>query len=495
MSVRIPLFSCSVLVTTLNPKRFGGVLSLSSMASSRVFLDSDVQETRFYLSWLNSNLDVANKVNVEVVTKPETATLGELFSYMNQASAKVAWFECTSTIDDVVHGSGWYYIGCGVCHTKATKGSTTLMCKKCGKSEIVGVAQYLSKLSAYDHNDQAVFVVLGEELTGKKAAELVERYYQTRRFIVMVSNYNMTGKTQTLTVTKVLPLKAPEPEGNLGENVDEEPDNEKDDHADESVKRGADGIESEAIRGYSRRHHNEEAAIGYRYLCLRGFVVQGSLDPKDPVLDDVFRIIDSIGWSYTVMHLHSFCPRVVREFISNKPYNDEGALIRGYVLPFTPSVINQLMMTPSVEHSLEWKEVVLKQAISHLTGGQCSRWTGFNLNALLNPFQTIYRVCELNWLPGPDSDSMMKNRLRLLYAVANRKEISFGHLVYDQVIDMTRKTEWDTSLIFPNLIYQLLMLQKEVPLLPGDEEPIGRGLPIYGVSGDTSGPRGRRRLN
>ena len=73
-----------------------------------------------------------------------------------------------------------------------------------------------------------------------------------------------------------------------------------------------------AIRGYYRRHHNEEAAIGYRYLCLRGFVVQGSLDPKDPVLDDLFRIIDSIGWSYTVMHVHSFCPRVVREFISKR---------------------------------------------------------------------------------------------------------------------------------------------------------------------------------
>lgn len=41
--------------------------------------------------------------------------------------------------------------------------------------------RYLSKLSVYDHSDQAVFVVLGdagEELTGKKAAELVERYYE-----------------------------------------------------------------------------------------------------------------------------------------------------------------------------------------------------------------------------------------------------------------------------------------------------------------------------
>ena len=154
------------------------------------------------------------------------------------------------------------------------------------------------------------------------------------------------------------------------------------------------------------------------------------------------------------------------------------------------------MMTPSIEHSFEWKEVDLKQAISHLTGGQCSGWMGFNLNALLNPFQALYRVCELNWLPGPDSDSMIKTRLRLLYAVANRNKIKFGHLVYEQVIEMTRKTDWDTNLIFPNLIYQLLVLQKEVPLLPGDEEPVvGRGLPIYGLAVDTSGPMGRRRLN
>ncbi|KAG2314875.1 hypothetical protein Bca52824_017997 [Brassica carinata] len=169
-----------ILVTALNPKRFG-VLSLSSMTPSRVFLDGDVQETRNYLSWLDSNLDVANRVKADVVIKPEPATLGELFAYMKQASAKVAWFECTATIDDVVHRSMWYYIGCGECHTKATKGPTTLMFKKCGKSEIVGVAQYLSRLSVYDHNDQAVFVVLGdagEELTGKKAAELVESYYQ-----------------------------------------------------------------------------------------------------------------------------------------------------------------------------------------------------------------------------------------------------------------------------------------------------------------------------
>lgn len=226
-------------------------------------------------------------------------------------------------------------------------------------------------------------------------------------------------------------------------------------------------------------------------------MVQASLDPRNRLLEDAFRVIDNVGWCYTVLHVNPFCPRVVREFISNTPFYEDGALIRGYVYRFSPAVINQLMMTPPVEQSFPWKDVVLKHAITHLTGGECSGWTGFNLNALLNPFKALYRVCERNWLPGPDTDLMIKKRLRLLYAVAERKKIDFGQLVYEQVIDMARVTDLDTSLIFPNLIYQLLVLQRQVPLLPGDEDPIGRGLAIYDSEhewSEGSGPRGRRRL-
>ncbi|CAF1930097.1 unnamed protein product [Brassica napus] len=87
----------------------------------------------------------------------------------------------TSTIGDVAHGSSWYYIGSGGYHTKATKGPTTLMCKKCGKTDIVGVAQYLAKISVYDNDDQSSFVLFGDaghELSGKKASELVARYFE-----------------------------------------------------------------------------------------------------------------------------------------------------------------------------------------------------------------------------------------------------------------------------------------------------------------------------
>ncbi|XP_048606432.1 uncharacterized protein LOC125583482 [Brassica napus] len=78
-----------LLVTTVNPKHLGGTLALTSMVSSRVFMDNDVQPSRDYLGWLSSNSDLANKINAEVVTKPETATLEELFAYIKQETAKV----------------------------------------------------------------------------------------------------------------------------------------------------------------------------------------------------------------------------------------------------------------------------------------------------------------------------------------------------------------------------------------------------------------------
>lgn len=259
-----------ILVTTVNPKRFGGALTISSLSSSRVFFDMDVQPTREYLAWFESNIEVANRVKAEIVTKAETATIGELFSYMKQKEAKVAWFECRATIDDVVRGSAWYYIACGDCKTKATKGPTTLMCKKCGKTEISGVAEYLTKLTVYDNNDHASFVLLGDagsDLIGKKSSELVESYFeandsvkddhvvpvpqaligaigQTRTFVIKVSKHNLDGKTQSLTVTKVLPPDVPALKGNIEENVDEEPTDERDEVAAGSVKRSSVGIES-----------------------------------------------------------------------------------------------------------------------------------------------------------------------------------------------------------------------------------------------------------
>ncbi|CAN6871120.1 unnamed protein product, partial [Brassica oleracea] len=79
----------AILVTTLNPKRIGGTLALTTMSSSRVFMDTDVQPTRDYLSWLGSNSDIAWEINAEIVTKPVAVTIAELFSYIKHENANM----------------------------------------------------------------------------------------------------------------------------------------------------------------------------------------------------------------------------------------------------------------------------------------------------------------------------------------------------------------------------------------------------------------------
>ncbi|KAF8100734.1 hypothetical protein N665_0218s0072 [Sinapis alba] len=194
---------------------------------------------------------VNSKTLGDEVTKVEAMTIGQIFAYIKQEDAKEAFFHCVATFDDVVRDRPWYYIACSGCQTKATRGPSSLMCAKCGKTIVSGVAMYLAKIHVYDNNDQAVFVLLGDagkELTGKPAAELVDNYFevpihqpkpslanealgadhqvpvpqvlidtigQTHKFKIKVSDLNLTGKIQALTVTKIVspdvlpPLAAP----------------------------------------------------------------------------------------------------------------------------------------------------------------------------------------------------------------------------------------------------------------------------------------------
>ncbi|KAG2295269.1 hypothetical protein Bca52824_041938 [Brassica carinata] len=149
-----------ILVTTVNPKRFGGALALASVSSSRCFWTLMFnQPVIMSLGRLDPNLDVANRIDAKVVTKTETVTMGELFSYIKQEAAKVAWFECTTTVDAVVHGSPWYYMAAVCAILRQPKGLHRHVQE-----------MYLTKLSVYDNNDQAVLLSLVKlgELIGNK---------------------------------------------------------------------------------------------------------------------------------------------------------------------------------------------------------------------------------------------------------------------------------------------------------------------------------------
>ncbi|KAF3556255.1 hypothetical protein F2Q69_00013249 [Brassica cretica] len=160
------------------------VLDDAEIASSRrVLLHVQTHE-------LNSNLVVAKKVDADVVTKTKTVTIGELFSYMKQDATKVAWFEGIATIGDYC----------------------------------------------------TVFFVLlgdaGQELTGKKASELVDSYFEANENVgddhwvpVPQALINTIGQTRKFVVKNGVAEDDPS-------TCFEESDGEK-------VKRAADNVETE----------------------------------------------------------------------------------------------------------------------------------------------------------------------------------------------------------------------------------------------------------
>ncbi|KAH0897943.1 hypothetical protein HID58_047511 [Brassica napus] len=253
-----------LLVTAVNTKHLGGTLALTSMSPTRVFMDYDVQPTIDYFTWLGSNPEIAKQVSAEVVTKRETLTIADIFSYMTQESAK-----CTATIDDVVHGSAWYYIACTECHSKATKGANSLIYTntRCVKVNTVGVAQYRAKISVYDSSEQAFLSCLANQNKGPDhevpvPEALISTIGQTHKFCVKVTDHNFSGNTRAIIVTKILPLDTPPPtEASLGNDIAAtfektmqtgndvcEPSKSCGDSADEESKRTFDSVDPEKVK-------------------------------------------------------------------------------------------------------------------------------------------------------------------------------------------------------------------------------------------------------
>ena len=112
------------------------------------------------------NPGATSSVNPVEVVKAETLTISEIAAFIKREPAKVipiwflksnifwikllitfgmwfqvTYFDCIATIDDVKHGTEWYYIACKDCQTKLNRGPTTLLCPKCGNENATAVAK------------------------------------------------------------------------------------------------------------------------------------------------------------------------------------------------------------------------------------------------------------------------------------------------------------------------------------------------------------------
>ncbi|KAF8104112.1 hypothetical protein N665_0179s0021 [Sinapis alba] len=168
-----------MVVTTVNPKIFGGNLYLNSTPATQFYFDTDLPEiSEFTRSLGGTSSDVFHCVDtMEGLQKKEVVSIANLntFTFNSNEQTQEADFLCKARIVSVLHQNGWSFVSCTGCNRKLEKSGTSLRFNKYLTPIFTGVIRFRVELAVDDGQDSAMFVVFDKQMTKlikKEAAAL-----------------------------------------------------------------------------------------------------------------------------------------------------------------------------------------------------------------------------------------------------------------------------------------------------------------------------------
>ncbi|XP_019085412.1 PREDICTED: uncharacterized protein LOC109126357 [Camelina sativa] len=229
--------STILIITAVNPKSYGGNLSLSTTYSTRFYRDANYEAIKVFPK--SSSLPDGVPPTVNGGKTPaiiETFSIAEARKFVSTSTEQEKEFKCTAYIVEIVVDRGWKYIACGKCGLKLVESGSSLICKRCS-GEPIGVVKYRVELAVTDGKDKTIFVMLDEpttqlihigvtELIDSQPAMkdgvpevLAELTGRTFEFELKISGYNFKSKYETFTVTRVVSdVQHPPPQTSTGPN-------------------------------------------------------------------------------------------------------------------------------------------------------------------------------------------------------------------------------------------------------------------------------------
>ncbi|XP_048595243.1 uncharacterized protein LOC125577681 [Brassica napus] len=117
-----------MLVTTVNPKLFGGNMYLNSTQGTKFFFDTNIPEiTKFVSSVGGTTAQAYTCVEThQGIKKKELVSIGDLNSFISNSNEQTqeADFLCKTQIVSVIQENGWSFVSCTGCHKKMEKRET-----------------------------------------------------------------------------------------------------------------------------------------------------------------------------------------------------------------------------------------------------------------------------------------------------------------------------------------------------------------------------------
>ncbi|CAN6832531.1 unnamed protein product [Brassica oleracea] len=157
-----------MVVTTVNPKIFGGNLYLKSTPATKFYFDVNIPAITQFTASLGGPVGEAFPCidTKESIKKKEHVSIRDLNKFISNSDEQTqeAEFICKARVLEVLQQNGWSFISCTGCSRKLDQSGNSLRCNRCVNANVTGVIKYRVELSVDDGNENATFVVFDREM-------------------------------------------------------------------------------------------------------------------------------------------------------------------------------------------------------------------------------------------------------------------------------------------------------------------------------------------
>ncbi|XP_057800308.1 uncharacterized protein LOC131015849 [Salvia miltiorrhiza] len=224
--------------------------------------------------------------------------------------------------------------------------------------------------------------------------------------------------------------------------------------------------EVEVSKSHSTRFYTREAKNALKVLAARKFHNDRRANEDFFSKYKLDILLQDRGMWGTVVNVFAYDAQIVMEFYVNlmteafdpKSVKYGKVFVRGKVFNFSLFAINKACYTANP--NTDDVEVDDDEMTRELTGGKLKAWTSkFAASTLSWKYSVLHKIAVYNWLPSKNTTALTKEQVEFIFKVGKPLAFNFGEQVFVNISRAAFKSTGGSMLLFPSLIYNLLVQQ------------------------------------